>query len=117
MPPQWIVCSLLAAVFWGVSYTACGEAIKKIDRPSYVLLSCMTSVLAYGVWGDLPAAFNTLVTDRRTLVSFLLADTSCLAAAYLTYLAMSQKNATMVASLEITYPLWCALIAYFVLGQ
>ena len=115
--PNWAIYALASVMCWGISYSACGEAIKKIDRPSYVLLTCITSVLVYGIWGDLRGALSTLAIDRRTLFSFVIADTFGVFAAYLTYLAMHQKNATMVAALEITYPIPCALIAYFLLGQ
>lgn len=117
MIPRWAVCSLLAAICWGISYTACSEAIKKIDRASYVLLSCLTSVLLYGIWGDVIGTLRMLSTDRKALTAFVLADLSGALAGYLTYLAISEKNATLVASLEITYPVWCAVIACVFLGQ
>ena len=115
--PKWAIYSLLAALCWGISYSACAEAIKKIDRASYVILSCLTCVVVYGIWDNFSETLKTLTHDKTALCRFLIADVFGLAASYLTYLAMSQKNATMVAALEITYPLWCLAIGFVFLEQ
>lgn len=68
---------------------------------------------------------NSLKKDTKTLIEnnenifywFILAIATTVIGNYMSILSVEKTNASLAASLEITYPFWCLLFSYYFLNS
>lgn len=114
---MWIFYALFAALCWGMSYASCGPLLKKGLNPLIFLLG-------YSLCGFLGAAITLFFSgkqqgglqlqdmSRSELGWFLFSVGGSAIGAYLTYAAMGAKNPTLVALIEISYPIFVVFFAW-----
>ncbi len=114
---MWIFYAIFASLCWGVSYAACGPLLKKGLNPLIFLLG-------YSLFGFLGALIALVCSGKRNsgvsfcnlsnfeLGWFFFSVAGSALGAYLTYAAMGAKNPTLVALIEISYPIFVVLFAW-----
>lgn len=110
----WFVYALTAAGLWGFSYALSEQVLKETISPSVILL--IYTFLATPVYfsiayknGSLSKSFEKIShTPKLSFFLFLIAA-SYIVANFLIFKSVSLKNATLVAFIEISYPLFTAL--------
>lgn len=119
MQLPWYVAALGAAVVWGIHYPLVAFALKRVSLVFVLLLTALPIVLLVPFFhrqlrADL-AAFAALAAGERWTI-LALAVTS-LAGAVLLFLSIAAKNATLAALLEISYPVFVALFAWWLFRE
>jgi len=114
---MWILYATAASVCWGISYAASGPLLKQGFNPlvfffGYSLFGFLGALIALLSTGRLPSAFAIASLPRGDLGLFLFSISGSALGAYLTYVAMSAKNPTLVSLIEISYPLFVILFAW-----
>ncbi len=119
---MWIFYSLFASLCWGVSYASCGPLLKKGLNPLIFLLG-------YSLCGFLGASIALLCSDkqhaglrledisRSEMGWFIFSVTGSAIGAYLTYAAMGAKNPSLVALIEISYPIFVVMFSWIFFRQ
>lgn len=117
---NWIFYAVFTAILWAVCYTSVEQVIKTVDKFSYIIVSSIMTLLICGIVGrnkfleDLPKiADNT----NNVTIWLLVALTASIIGSYMSIMAIETSNASLAASLEITYPFWCMVIAFLLFGQ
>ncbi|CAN5745673.1 hypothetical protein BH09VER1_BH09VER1_11300 [soil metagenome] len=114
---MWFVYAMSAAVIWGVSYAASGRVIQRGMTPTvffflyaaFGVLSTASFLAATGRFVTLPGQIRELEGDWKWLV---IAVITSVAGAFLIYMAISEKNATVASLIEISYPFFVAIFAW-----
>lgn len=114
---MWILLALGAAILWGVSYAARGRVIECGMSPVVfffcyaVFATAMAAVvlLANGEMASVPRAVDRLGKDRIWL---LVSVVTAAVGGLFIFLAIGQKNATLAALVEISYPFFVALFVW-----
>ena len=117
---NWIVCSILTALLWAICYTSVEQVVKVIDKRTYIVIYSffvLAVYLAIG-WHKMPEDLVKLQNNTDNVsVWTLFAVLASIAGSYLSILAIETSNASLAASLEITYPFWCMLLAFLLFGH
>lgn len=109
---NWIICSLLTAILWGISYSAIEQIIKTIDKCTYLFISSIIIALFY-INAISRKDFNNIYLNKNNVFYWMILSLlSSLIAGYMSIRAIEKSSASLAASLEITYPFWCMLFAY-----
>ena len=119
MQIPWYVTAIGAALVWGVHYPLVDHALKKLSLVSVLLLTALPIVVLallfhrtlaadYAVW-------TTLDTGPRIRV-LALALTSLLGSVLL-FLSIAGKNATLASLIEISYPMFVAVLAWLLFRE
>jgi len=114
---MWFVYALSAAVIWGISYAASGRVIERGMSPTaffflysaFGMLATATVLGVTGGFGPLVGQIKALETDWKWLV---IAVVTSVVGAFLIYMAISEKNATLASLIEISYPFFVAVFAW-----
>lgn len=114
---MWILYAVAASICWGMSYAASGPLLKKGVNPlvfffGYSLFGFLAALIALLTSGRLVSAFAIASLPRGDLCLFLFSIGGSALGAYLTYAAMSAKNPTLTALIEISYPLFVVIFAW-----
>lgn len=114
---MWILYALAASLCWGMSYAASGPILKKGFSPllfffGYCVLGFFGSLVLILASGRLPVALRLEGLDRADLPWFFFSIGGSALGAFLTYAAMSAKNPTLAALIEISYPLFVVVFAW-----
>ena len=119
---MWIFYSLCASLCWGISYASCGPLLKKGLNPLIFLLG-------YSLCGFLGAAVMLLGSEkhqeglrlqdmsRSDMGWFMFSVVGSAIGAYLTYAAMGAKNPSLVALIEISYPIFVVMFSWIFFRQ
>ena len=114
---MWIVYALCAAVLWGAGYLLYELMLRTVSASGILLSTSIICACIYTCWGLIGGTLGQdwlLIkkggNETKLLGGIIL--TTCLANA--TFLAsMRLKNATIAGLIEITYPLFTALFAWY----
>lgn len=114
---MWILYAVAASLCWGMSYAASGPILKKGFSPlyfffGYSLLGFLGSLVMILASGKLSDALRLGGLERGDLPWFFFSIGGSAVGAFLTYVAMSAKNPTLAALLEISYPLFVVVFAW-----
>lgn len=114
---MWILYAVAASLCWGMSYAASGPLLKKGFSPlvfffGYSLLGLLGAAVSLLSSGKLPALLKVGVLNRSDAGWFFFSIGIGALGAYLTYAAMSAKNPTLAALIEISYPLFVVLFTW-----
>lgn len=121
MPQLWIIFALSASMFWGATYAINEQLLKKISISTTLGISMLVAALIFivsaGLDGSLKRDLLELASSRRLLL-LIGAQTLILAAAELCIgLSIVNKNATLAALIEISYPFFTALFAFLLFRE
>lgn len=109
---NWIICSLLTAILWGISYSAIEQIIKTIDKCTCIFISSSIIAIFYSSAIGQKDLINIYQNKGNVCYWMFLSATCSLIAGYMSIRAIENSSASLAASLEITYPFWCMLFAY-----
>ena len=114
---MWIFYSLFASLCWGVSYASCGPLLKKGLNPliflmGYSLFGFLGSSIAIYFSRNATGGLVPQDMSRSDIGWFLFSVAGSALGAYLTYAAMGAKNPTLVALIEISYPIFVVCFAW-----
>jgi drug/metabolite transporter (DMT)-like permease len=113
---SWIVYSLLAAMFWGMTYSMSGQLVKHFSSP-FIMFSASLHVAVFslllGIFGKGFSADFQIARRMGTETFYLVASGIIIVIGQTMILtSIRAKNATMAAMIEITYPLFTALFIW-----
>ncbi len=118
---MWFTFAVAAAILWGISYAVSERLFRSISIPTLLFLSSAASTVVMFIVAvvskRLALDMRTLVASRGllvllavSLVTYILANTA------ISY-AIFERNATVAAIVEIAYPFFTALAAFFIFGE
>lgn len=117
--PWWIF-SIVAAIIWGLHFNLVVKVANVLPRDIYTPLTLFV-ITAVSIFLILPfihqKVFANIVTlwnaDNEIRISVIVLIFTTIIAANLLYIAMQlSPNATIAALLDITYPLFIAIVAW-----
>lgn len=115
---NWIFFSVFTAMLWGLCYTAVEQVVKTIDKSTYIALNCLVTFFVCAFIGrdHLIQDISKMQQNHSSFWWFALAVISSIVGVYMSIFAIETSNASLAASLEITYPFWCILLAWLFFG-
>lgn len=118
----WIFLALSASVLWGLGYAMSEKVLNTGLHPSIVMLTTASITLPLFIflafYLDQVKPGIALLSSNPKLLGMMLINAVCiLIGSYLILVAINLKNATLVNVVELTYPLFTALFAYFLLKE
>jgi drug/metabolite transporter (DMT)-like permease len=117
---MWIIYAILAAAVWGLDYAVGEKLIKKISTTSLLLIDMFVGVFFFFIVGyrsHLKKDLALIFSDPHTLRLTLAAITTFSLGNWLVLLSIHAKNATVTGLIEICYPLFTAVFAYFLFKE
>jgi drug/metabolite transporter (DMT)-like permease len=119
---MWFIYALSAAIIWGISYAASGRVIERGVPPIvfFTLYATVATIMglsvlaATGRLAHLTRISQTIGDDWLWLLVAVI--TSCVGV-LLIYMAIGEKNATLVSLIEISYPVFVAFFAWLFFRQ
>jgi drug/metabolite transporter (DMT)-like permease len=115
---SWLVLALAAAMLWGLQYALYGQ-VSKVLSPAIIMATTVSSTLpvwlylAWKRWGEeahIVAQSHIWPLLAGIAVVGFLANLAII-------LSIQQRNATLAALVEMSYPLFTALFAYVLFKQ
>lgn len=114
----WFYAALASAIIWGFSY-ALGEKILKGSAITPAFLMTITGIIyAAGsialamALGQFKTGWNAVLADHKLFFNILIVAVSYVIGAWLIYLSISLKDATLANLIEVSYPIFTAIFAY-----
>jgi drug/metabolite transporter (DMT)-like permease len=117
---NWIFYAVFTAILWAICYTSVEQVIKTVDKLTYITISSIIILAICGIVGRNKFLDDlSKITENTNNVSIWLfaAITASIIGTYMSIMAIETSNASLAASLEITYPFWCMVIAFLLFGQ
>lgn len=119
---MWAIYAFIASLMWGLSYAVSGWLFTRgLKTYTFFLCSCVAGALLTCIALFIAGRFNEVIHDIkniRPMLGWMLI--ACLAFAFGNLnvcFAISEKNATMAAILESTYPLFVAFAAWILFNE
>jgi len=114
---MWIFYALFASLCWGVSYASCGPLLQRGVNPliflmGYSFFGFLGAVIALFCSGHYQQGAGLAGLNRSDIGWFIFSVAGSALGAYLTYAAMGAKNPTLVALIEISYPIFVVFFAW-----
>lgn len=113
----WFFYALTSAILWGYSYALSERVFREgLNVPFFMMVSggiyflfCIIFVILTNQFKE---GFVTL-SDNKPLIGTMVLVASCyVGGAFLAFLAISQKNATLANFVEMSYPFFTFLFAW-----
>ncbi|MCE9628706.1 MAG: EamA family transporter [Candidatus Vogelbacteria bacterium] len=118
---MWLIYSLAASLFWGLTYVLNERVYKHI---SFLTSLVITSFFAFVTLGLVSYFTRNLQKDLHTIVSseavlWLVGGgvVTLIVAEVFIGLSISSKNATLSGLIEISYPIFIALFSYLLFKE
>lgn len=117
----WIVCSLSAAMLWGIGYVIAEKILKETDiSPAFLMVATevITLPLYIGLCvylGQLKTGIGIIMSSNTIFWLVVIHAFTIVGGNFLILNSVLLKNATLATLLEITYPLFVAFFAYLIL--
>ena len=114
---SWALFALSAAIFWGLAYTMSGKVIQSgVSTPFILGFVALVTLPVYITALIKTESFKPsleIILNQKFLLLFLMVQAaSLMIGQYLIYTAISQKNVTCAAVLEISYPIFVCLFTW-----
>lgn len=115
---KWMIFAVTAAVLWGASYAASGPILRAGMPPlffyfCYSVIALITAVFGFLMSGEKRSLLSQL---RELSVShagwFLFSLVAASLGALMTYMAIAEKNPTLAAIIEISYPMFVVVFTW-----
>ena len=121
---MWLIYTLLASVFWGLSYVISEILLKKYDVP-FFFFSMFTALFTCILWVVVnffyPQLFTTnllKVVSDKTIMLLLIVDVFLIVSALtLTFIAIKDKDAVIVTLIEISYPFFTMIFSLLLISS
>jgi len=111
---MWLYYALLTAASWGLCYTACGQILKTSDKYAYLTIISLSNCIFWFSTAILNQShFESLKTNKGWLIVAMITS---LLGNFCTLKAIEGKNAVLAAAVEISYPVWCWLFTFLLVG-
>lgn len=118
---MWIILATAASALWGFSYALNEQIYKFTSIYTTIAINCLIVAAIFLMVslkkGVLIADLNTIMSSQRTMLIFASGVVVFIFAELFISLSITQKNATFAGLIEISYPLFIALMAYFVFRE
>jgi drug/metabolite transporter (DMT)-like permease len=118
---MWILFSLIASVFWGLTYVLNEQIFKKITVFTFLTL---TSFGVFLISFFISFFSNSLSRDLRTISSsreittlIIFSTITLVVAEFFIGTSISTKNATLSGLIEISYPIFIAFFSFLFYKQ
>ena len=119
MTIPWYLYAIGASLIWGLHYNLIAKSLTVVSPLTAYWLPTLLMV------AGLPLFYKTLIDDYHTAMaapwevkaSIVVMIFTSLAASVMTYKAIHMSNATLASLIEITYPIFVALVAYFLFNE
>ncbi len=117
--PVWALFAIGASCFWGLAYTMIGRVVHAGVSASFILacvgfITLPTYLFNLARSGTFKANLELLSNHRELILFLVLEAFALLIGQYLIYHAVSLKNATSAAIVEISYPLFTCLLTWII---
>ena len=114
---MWFVIALFTALAWGFCYICVEQVIKSVDKFVYLSISATCNAI-FWIFCLFYYKNDKMALDFDAAKWWVVASvSSVIAGNYLSMRAVELKNATYASVVEISYPIWCALFAWLLLGH
>jgi drug/metabolite transporter (DMT)-like permease len=118
---MWFFAALSAAVLWGFDYAFAERVLKHISVPVFLsiqlfIASLILMVVAWAT-GNWHKDMSTLLSSPRVSWLLVAGIIAFSVANVLICVAIQDKNATFSSLIEISYPLFIALISWLIFGE
>jgi drug/metabolite transporter (DMT)-like permease len=122
MPQLWFIYALGAAILWGYSYALSDKVMRADISPLFLMvvtgaLYFIFSIIIALAAGQLKGGFVTIFSDKKLFIELMVLAICYVAGSFLIYVAISLKNATAVNLIEISFPIFTLIFAYFMLKE
>lgn len=118
---MWIFFAISASVLWGLSYVLFEQIYKKISVTTALAITCLVMFVVLGLVSFFSGSLKTELADitaSKKLFWLLAAGiTTGLLADVCIGLSIQHKSATLAGLIEISYPIFIALFAYFLFKE
>lgn len=116
---MWLFLALLASVMLGIQYSFTDQLLETMTPAGLLFVTNVVGVVVFGLlmwsegsWGQLALA---KVGSVKALLALMIVAAVIAELAIIT--SISEKNASLSAMIEISYPLFTALFAYLLFKQ
>ncbi len=114
---MWIIFALGASILWGLTYVLNDHVYKKISVVSSLTIGLLISgVILFIVavsTGVLKRDVNAIFSSNKLLYLVIAQTAIFILAELFIGLSIAGKNATLAGLIEISYPIFIAIFAYF----
>ncbi len=116
----WFFYALGAAMFWGIGYVISEKLLRSSFEPAFLMLFAglvtlpCYFLLAYFM-GNIKPGIESIIADKTNLFYLLVASVTIIGGNFLILMAVAEKNATLAALVEISYPLFTFIFAWLIL--
>jgi drug/metabolite transporter (DMT)-like permease len=118
---MWIIFSVLASIFWGLTYVFRGEVYKKISVFTSISLTSLfifiAALIASIALGKFKKDLNTIFTSKEVAMYLVAAISVSLLGEVFIALSVAAKNPTLAGLVEISYPIFIAVFSYILYRQ
>lgn len=118
---MWLLYALFAAVLWGFEYTFAEKVLKYISVPVFLALELFVASIILAIMAWISGAWQKdvmiLSSSSRVSLFFVLGIIAFTTANVLICTAIQSKNATLSSLIEISYPLFIALMTWLLFRE
>ncbi len=104
--------AILVALFWGVSYGACEQSLKSVDKKIFLLITGIVTGVFWTSYYFIGKSENKI--DSTGLFWLLVSAIAALLGNYYCLKAIEQMGSVKASVIEISYPIFCALFIMLV---
>ena len=121
--PLWVLYGTFASILWAIGYVLSEKVMRETQlSPAYLMLAIqvisLPMYLALCLYlGQLKTGFLTTIASPQIMGLLVIMALTVLGGNFLILQTVLEKNATLAALIEITYPLFTVLFAYFILKE
>lgn len=117
--PVWALFAIGASCFWGLAYAMIGRVVGAGVSASFILafvgiITLPTYLFNLARSGTFKTNMDMMVAHKELLLMMVVQGFALLIGQYLIYHAVSLKNATSAAIVEISYPLFTCLLTWLI---
>jgi drug/metabolite transporter (DMT)-like permease len=117
--PVWALFAIGASCFWGLAYTMIGRVVQSGVTASFILASVAMITLPTYIFnlvrsGTFKSNLSLLGNNKELILFLVIEACALMVGQYLIYHAVSLKNATSAAVVEISYPLFTCLLTWLI---
>jgi drug/metabolite transporter (DMT)-like permease len=115
----WFYCALGTAIMWGFSYALSEKVMKDAVHPLFIMVVTgvfylFLSLAAAYFTDNLKAGLNLIANDKNILFNLVVMSVAYVVGMFLIFYAINLKNASMANLIEISYPVFTIIFAYFI---
>lgn len=118
----WFFYALSASFLWGLGYAISDKLLRVGLQPAFLMfLSTLICLPLYFIlaakFNELKSGFDLVFNDWKTLAWLIVMGVTVVGGNFLILMSVSEKNATLASLVEVTYPLFTFLFAWWLLKE